>query len=64
MAVFCVVAPCSAIEVDRVSVLLSRFVIALMMETSSASETSVCFYQTTGRNNTEDGHLHTRRRES
>jgi hypothetical protein len=28
------------------------------------SETSVSFYETTQRNNPEDGHLHTRRREN
>jgi hypothetical protein len=38
--------------------------IALMMEAVSASETSVNFYQTTRRNNPEDSHLHTRRREN
>jgi hypothetical protein len=30
---------------------------ALMMEASSTSETSVNFHQTTRRNNTEDSHL-------
>jgi hypothetical protein len=39
-------------------------IIALMMETASTSETSVKFYQTTRRNNPEDIHLHTRRREN
>jgi hypothetical protein len=38
--------------------------IALMMEAASTSETSVNFYQTIGRNNREDSHLHTRRREN
>jgi hypothetical protein len=38
--------------------------IALMMEAVSTSKTSVNFYQTTRRNNPEDSHLHTRRRES
>jgi hypothetical protein len=33
--------------------------IALMMEVPSTSETSVNFYQTTGRNKTEDRHLQT-----
>jgi hypothetical protein len=32
-------------------------VIALMMEASGTSETPVNFYQPTGRNNPEDGHL-------
>jgi hypothetical protein len=38
--------------------------IALMMEAASTSETSVNFYQTIRRNNPEDGHLHSRRREN
>jgi hypothetical protein len=38
--------------------------IALMMEAASTSETSVNFYQTTRRYNTEDSHVHTRRREN
>jgi hypothetical protein len=38
--------------------------IALMMEAALTSETSVKFYQTTRRNNPEDSHLHTRRREN
>jgi hypothetical protein len=50
MAVFPVVAPCRAI--------------ALMMDAASTSETSLNFYQTTQRNNPEDNHLHTLRRES
>jgi hypothetical protein len=40
------------------------WVIALMMEAASTSETSVNSYQTTWRNNPEDSHLHTRRREN
>jgi hypothetical protein len=32
-------------------------IIALMMETANTSETSVKFYKTTRRNNTEDSHL-------
>jgi c-di-GMP-related signal transduction protein len=35
-----------------------------MMEAASTSETSVNFYQTTRRNNQEDNHLYTRRREN
>jgi hypothetical protein len=35
-----------------------------MVEAASTSETSVNFYQTTRRNNTEDSQLHTRRREN
>jgi hypothetical protein len=57
MAVVWVVVPCSLVEVYW------RF-IALMMEAASTSETSVRFYQTTWRNNPEDSHLHTRRREN
>jgi hypothetical protein len=45
MAVFWVVAPC-------------RPIIALMMEATSTSETSVNFYQTTRCNNPEDSQLH------
>jgi hypothetical protein len=37
---------------------------ALMMEEANTSETSVNFYQTTRRNNPEDSHLQTRRREN
>jgi hypothetical protein len=35
-----------------------------MMEAATTSETSVNFYQTTRRNNAEDSHLSTRRREN
>jgi hypothetical protein len=41
-----------------------REIIILMMETASTSETSAYFYQITQRNNPEDSHLHTRRREN
>jgi hypothetical protein len=34
------------------------------MEVARTSESSVNFYQTTRRNNPEDSHLHTRRREN
>jgi hypothetical protein len=37
---------------------------ALMMEAANTSETLVNFYQTTQRNNPEDSHLHTCRREN
>jgi hypothetical protein len=37
---------------------------AVMMEAANTSETSVNFYRTTRRNNPEDSHLHTRRREN
>jgi hypothetical protein len=36
----------------------------LMVEAASTSETLVNFYQTTRRNNPEDSHVHTRRREN
>jgi hypothetical protein len=35
-----------------------------MMEAVSTSETSLNFYKATPRNNPEDGHLHTGRREN
>jgi hypothetical protein len=38
--------------------------IALMMEAGSSSETAVNVYQTTRRNNPEDSHLRTCRREN
>jgi hypothetical protein len=38
--------------------------ITLVMEAADTSEPSVNFYQTTGRNNPEDSHLHSRRREN
>jgi hypothetical protein len=37
---------------------------AVMMEAVSISETSVNVYQTTLRNNPDDSHVHTRRREN
>jgi hypothetical protein len=43
---------------------LTTYIIALMMEAASISATSTNFYQTTRRNNPEDSHLHTRRREN
>jgi hypothetical protein len=39
-------------------------VIAFMLEAVITSETSVTFSQNTQRNISEDGHLHTRRREN
>jgi hypothetical protein len=48
MAIFLDVTPC----------------IALMMEAVITSETSINFCQTIRRNNPEDNHLHTRRREN
>jgi hypothetical protein len=71
MAVFWVIALCSLLDVYR---RLQRacclhhqplgLLVALMMEAASASEMPVNFYQTTRRNDTEDSHLHTRRREN
>jgi hypothetical protein len=63
MAVFWVVAPCSLVEVYHVSEVIAVSIRA-MMEATSTSETSVNFYKTVPRNNPEDSHLHTRRREN
>jgi hypothetical protein len=46
------------------SIITATLLIALMMAAESTSETSVNFYQTTRRNNPENSHLHTRRREN
>jgi hypothetical protein len=55
MAVFCVVTPCSLVEVYR------RFrgasCLHHQMDASPTFESSVNFYQTTRRNSTEDSHL-------
>jgi hypothetical protein len=48
MAVFWDVSPCSLIEIDQ------HFIIALMMEALSTSETLINFYQITRRNIPED----------
>jgi hypothetical protein len=65
MAVFCVAAPCSLVEVcRRFRGTIIRVIIAMMTEVASTSETSVNFYQITRRYNPEDGHLHTHRREN
>jgi hypothetical protein len=61
--VFWVVAPCSLIEAYR-RFRSAYFVLVLMMEAASASETSVNFCQTTQHNNPEDSRLHTRSHES
>jgi hypothetical protein len=67
MTVFWTVAPCSLVEVYRrlrgACGLHNQgddhsSLIALMMEATSTSETSVNVYQTTQRNSPEDGHLH------
>jgi hypothetical protein len=65
MAVFWVVAPCSLLEVCRRfrGYCFLHHPIALM-EAASTSKTSVNFYQITLRNNPENSHLHTRRREN
>jgi hypothetical protein len=48
-----------------VSEVLAAFIIkVMMMEAASTSETSVDFYQSTRRNNPEDSHLRTLRREN
>jgi hypothetical protein len=44
-------------------VLHASIINALMIEAASTYETSVNFYQTSRRNNPEDSHLRTRRRE-
>jgi hypothetical protein len=63
MTVFWDVAPCSLVETDDVSEVITASIIALMMEAVNTSETSVNFYHTSRINGPEDGHLHTRRRE-
>jgi hypothetical protein len=67
MADFWFVAPCSLLEVYQ----NFRGVCCLhhqgdlqVMEAARTSETSVYFHQTTRRNNPEDSHLHTSRREN
>jgi hypothetical protein len=64
IAVFWVVAQYSLEKFTDVSEVLVASIIRAMMEAASTSETSVNFYQTTRRNNPEDSHLHTRRREN
>jgi hypothetical protein len=49
------VVPCEVLEVFNISTMT---LVTLMMETVSASETSVNFYETTRRNVPEDRHLH------
>jgi hypothetical protein len=52
-------------KITNVSEVLTASIIrALVMEAVITSETSVNFYQTARRNNPEDSHLHTRRREN
>jgi hypothetical protein len=57
MAVFLLVAPCSLVEVYR-CFRGTCYLIALMLEAPSTSETSVNFYQITPRYKQEDNHLH------
>jgi hypothetical protein len=57
MTVFWAVPPSSLVEVYHHQG-------ALVMEAASTSETSVNFYQTRRRNNTEVSHIHTRRHEN
>jgi hypothetical protein len=58
VVVFCVVAPCSMIQIHVSGVLTaSVLLIELMVEAGSTYETSVNFYQTTRCNNPEDSHL-------
>jgi hypothetical protein len=49
---------------DVSEVLTASSIITLMMEAASTSETSVNFYHTIRRKNTEDNHFLTRRREN
>jgi hypothetical protein len=69
MIVFLDVGPCSLVEALDVSEVLAASiitfrVIALMKETTSTSEMSVNFYQTTWPDIPEDSHLHTHRHEN
>jgi hypothetical protein len=59
MDVFWVVTPYSLVEFTDVSEMLAVSIIR-----AHRPETSVNFCQTTRRNNSEDSHLHTRRREN
>jgi hypothetical protein len=68
MRVFSVVVPCSLVGIYRcfrgACCLHLQRDESPMMEAVSSSETSVNSYQTTRRNNPEDSHLQTRRREN
>jgi hypothetical protein len=55
MAVFWVVAPCSLVEIYRLSEVLAASIIRAMI--ASTSETLVNSYQTTRRNTPEDSHF-------
>jgi hypothetical protein len=67
MGVFWVVAPCRLVDIYRrfegAYCLHHQGMIALMIQATSTSETSVSFYQTTLRNNPEDIHLRVRRKQ-
>jgi hypothetical protein len=63
MAIFWGVAQCS-LKFTDVTEVLDASIITLMMKAARTSETSVKFHQTTLRNNPQDSHLHTRRREN
>jgi hypothetical protein len=52
------VVPCEVLEVFNISTIRTMTLVTLMMETVSAFETSVNFYETTRRNVPEDRHLH------
>jgi hypothetical protein len=67
MALSCVVAPCSLVEVYRRfrgACFLRQVAEVLIMEAVNISEKSVHLYKTTRRNNSKDSHLHTSRREN
>jgi hypothetical protein len=65
MAVFWVVAPCSLVDVNhRFRGTYCLYHHGDELQAASTSDTLVNFYQTTRRNNPEDSHLHTRRREN
>jgi hypothetical protein len=60
----CAVSSCRGLPTFRRCLLPPSSGIVLMMEAASTSETSVNLYRTTQRNNPEDSHLHTCRREN
>jgi hypothetical protein len=66
MAAFCVVAPCSLVEVSDVPEVIAVSIImamkVLMLQKASIFETSVNFYQTARSISSEDSYLHIRHR--